>query len=265
VNGIRIVHLALRSDRPLVFAHRGGRTLGPENTITAFDRGLAAGADGLELDVHLCRDKVVVVHHDRLLYRTTRTSGAIGNRTVAELAALDATTWFGVNEARCGIPTLRQVLERYPNIRIIVELKQASPDLARAVVEDVRRAEALERVCLGSFSVRALRAARAYEPAIATSAGHFEVRMALYRSWLRVSPGHVPYQVFQVPEMSGGTRVVSPRFVKVAHQAGVAVQVWTVNDPDDIRRLLDWGVDGIITDRPDVAAQVVRDWIAKSR
>jgi glycerophosphoryl diester phosphodiesterase len=259
------VHPTLWPGRPLVFAHRGGCTLGPENTITAFDRGLAAGADGLELDVHLCRDKVVVVHHDRLLYRTTREAGAIGNRTVAELAALDAATWFGVNEIRCGIPTFREVLERYPNIRIIVELKQASPDLARAVVEDVRRAGAVERVCLGSFSVRALRAARACEPALATSAGHFEVRMALYRSWLRLSPGHVPYQVFQVPETSGGTCVVSPRFVKFAHQAGIAVQVWTVDDPDDIRRLLDWGVDGIITDRPDVAARVVRDWQTEKR
>jgi glycerophosphoryl diester phosphodiesterase len=255
------VHPALRSDRPLVFAHRGGCTLGPENTIAAFDRGLAAGADGLELDVHLCRDKVVVVHHDRLLYRTTRAVGAIASRTASELAALDATTWFGVSETRCGIPTLREVLERYPRVRIIIELKQASADLARTVVDDVRRAGAIERVCLGSFSVRALRAARACEPDIATSAGHFEVRMALYRSWLRVSPGHVPYQTFQVPETSGGTRVVSPRFIEFAHQAGIAVQVWTVDDPEDMRRLLDWGVDAIISDRPDVAAQVVRDWV----
>jgi glycerophosphoryl diester phosphodiesterase len=257
------VHPALRSDRPLVFAHRGGCKIGPENTITAFDRGLAAGADGLELDVYLCRDKVVVVHHDRLLYRTTRTIGAVTHRTAAELAALDATTWFGANDDRCGIPSLREVLERYPHVSIIIELKQASPALARAVVEEVRRAGAVERVCLGSFSVRALRAARAYEPRIATSAGHFEVRMALYRSWMNLSPGRVGYHAFQVPETVGTTRVVSPRFVRLAHQAGIAVQVWTVDESEDIRRLLDWGVDGIISDRPDVAAQVVRDWAAR--
>lgn len=257
------MHPALRSGRPLVFAHRGGCTLGPENTIIAFDRGLAAGADGLEIDVHLCRDKVVVVHHDRWLYRTTRTAGAIRDRTAAELAVLDATTWFGADEPRCGIPTLREVLERYPHIPIIVELKQASTDLARAVVEEVRRAGAVERVCLGSFSVRALRAARACEPGIATSAGHFEVRMALYRSWLGLSPGRVPYREFQVPETRGATRVVSPRFVRLAHEARIAVQVWTVDAPDDIRRLLDWGVDGIISDRPDVAAKVVSEWAAR--
>ena len=87
--------------------------------------------------------------------------------------------------------------------------------------------------------------------------------MALYRSWLRLSPGRVPYQAFQVPETSGATRVVSPRFVQLAHKAGIAVQVWTVDEPDDMRRLLDWGVDGIISDRPDVAAEVVGDWVSR--
>jgi glycerophosphoryl diester phosphodiesterase len=242
------VHSPLDFSRPLVFAHRGGSKIGPENTITAFDRGLAAGADGLELDVHLSRDAIPVVHHDSRLDRTTRAVGALKDRTASELAGLD-------------VPALGDVLARYPRTRMIVELKDASAALARAVVEDVRRAGAMEAVCLGSFSVKALRAARACEPAIATSAGRFEVRMALYRSWVHLSPGRVPYQAFQVPETSGTTRVVSPRFVKLAHEAGLAVQVWTVDEPDDIRRLLDWGVDGIISDRPDLAVEVVREWV----
>lgn len=242
------MHSAFTSSRPLVFAHRGGSGIGPENTIEAFDRGLAAGADGLELDVRLSRDGVVVVHHDPLLDRTTRASGPLHGRTAAELAAL-------------SVPTLGDVLARYPQRPIIVELKEAGGELARAVVEEVRRARATDSVCLGSFSGRALKAARRCEPAMATSAGHFEVRMALYRSWVHLPPGRVPYQAFQVPETSGATRVVSPRFVRLAHQAGLAVQVWTVDDPQDIRRLLEWGVDGIISDRPDIAAQVVGDWI----
>ncbi len=242
------MHAALTSSRPLVFAHRGGSKIGPENTITAFDRGLAAGADGLELDVHLSRDGVVVVHHDRLLDRTTPATGPIAHRTAAELAEVD-------------VPTLRDVLARYPRTRIIIELKEANVALATAVVSEVQQAGASDHVCLGSFSVTALRAARAAAPGMATSAGRFEVRMALYRSWMHLSPGRVPYRAFQVPETSGSTRVVSPRFVKLAHQAGLAVQVWTVDEPDDIRRLLDWGVDGIISDRPDVAAEVVRDWV----
>ena len=87
--------------------------------------------------------------------------------------------------------------------------------------------------------------------------------MALYRSWCGLTPGRVPYQAFQVPETSGATRVVSPRFVQLAHEAGLAVHVWTVDEPEDIRRLLDWGVDGIISDRPDVAAEVVGEWVER--
>jgi glycerophosphoryl diester phosphodiesterase len=237
------------SRRPLVFAHRGGSKIGPENTVTAFDRGLAAGADGLELDVHLSRDGVVVVHHDDLLDRTTRGTGPLSARTAAELASLD-------------VPGLRDVLARYPGKKLIIELKQASPRLARAVVDEIRRARAVDNVCIGSFSVPALRAARTYAPDVATSAGRMEVRVALYRSWCYLSPGRAPYQAFQVPETSGSTRVVSPRFVMLAHAAGIVVQVWTVDDPEDIRRLLDWGVDGIISDRPDVAAQIVHDWVS---
>jgi glycerophosphoryl diester phosphodiesterase len=241
------VHPALFSDGPLVFAHRGGSKIGPENTLVAFDRGLAAGADGLELDVHLSRDRIVVVHHDRLLDRTTRGIGPLNARTARELAELE-------------VPALRDVLARYPGRKIIVELKEPTADLARAVVDEVRHANAVDHVCIGSFSVSALRAIRAYAPEVATSAGRMEVRIALYRSWCYLSPGRVAYQAFQVPETSGNTRVVSRRFVELAHKAGLIVQVWTVDEPDDIRRLLDWGVDGIISDRPDVAVKTVREW-----
>jgi glycerophosphoryl diester phosphodiesterase len=239
---------ALRSPRPLVFAHRGGCKIGPENTIAAFDRGLAAGADGLELDVHLSRDGIVVVHHDPLLDRTTRGTGPLNARTASELAALD-------------VPMFRDVLARYPGRKIIVELKESSDSLARIVADEVRRANAVGNVCLGSFSVAALRAARTYAPEITTSGGRWEVRMALYRSWCFLSPGRVPYQAFQIPEMSGTTRVVSPRFVQLAHNAGLTVQIWTVDEAADIKRLLDWGVDGIISDRPDVASQALRNWL----
>jgi len=166
-------------------------------------------------------------------------------RTAAELGALD-------------VPLLRDVLARYPRIPLIIELKEATPALAEGVVAEVRRAQAEWRVCLGSFSVPALRRVRAAAPEIATSAGRFEVRMALYRSWFRCSPGRVPYRAFQVPETSGRTRVVSPRFVQMAHRAGLAVQVWTVDEPADIHRLLGWGVDAIITARPDIAAEIMR-------
>jgi len=231
--------------RPLVFAHRGGSALAPENTIAAFDNGLALGADGLELDVHLSRDGVVVVHHDRTLERTTTLRGPIAARTARELAG-------------AGVPALGDVLARYPAVRIIVEMKVNRPALAAAVVDVVRRAGAVERVCLGSFGRTVLRSARALEPAIATSAAREEVRWALYRSWVRWPVTRVGYGGYQVPEWSGRTRVVSRRFVDAAHRAGLAVQVWTVDTEADARRLLSWGVDALITDRPDIIVPLVK-------
>jgi len=262
------MHPAVRGTRPWIFAHRGGAGLAPENTIPAFDRGLALGADGLELDVHLARDGVPVVHHDRLLDRTTDAIGPIAAKDVAELAAIDACAGFVRSGRRWDggpacVPTLREILRRYRDAKLIVELKGPSRALARAVIDEVRQADALDRTCLGGFSWRAMREARRREPRLATSASKMEVRAALYGSWIGL---HVPsdgYAAFQVPERAGATRVVSQRFVRLAHQAEVAVQVWTVNDPVDIRRLLDWDVDAIITDRPDVAVPLLQEWIGQ--
>jgi glycerophosphoryl diester phosphodiesterase len=250
--------------RPLVFAHRGGAGLAPENTIEAFDSGLALGADGLELDVRAARDGVVVVHHDPTVDRTTNLRGRVSCFTSGELARADAGYHFGSGGARpfrglgIGVPTLASVLARYRDHRIILELKETARDFARAVLEVVRAADASDRVCLGSYSVRVLRAARGLAPAVATSAARVEVRWALYRSWCRWPITRVSYAGFQVPEVSGGTRVVSRHFVEAAHSAGLGVQVWTVDDEGDGRRLLDWGIDALITDRPDVIVPVAR-------
>jgi glycerophosphoryl diester phosphodiesterase len=232
-------HPFFSSPRPLVFAHRGGGALAPENTIAAFDNGLKLGADGIELDVHLSSDGAVVVHHDLTLERTTALEGPIASRTAAELR-------------RAGVPRLADVLARYPVARIIIEMKVNGGELAAAVIDDVRRAAAFDRVCLGAFGLRVLRAARALEPRIATSAAREEVRWALYRSRVRWPVRRTAYAGYQIPEVAGSTRVLSPRFVDYAHRAGLGVQVWTVDDEADARRLLAWGVDGLITDRPDL-------------
>jgi glycerophosphoryl diester phosphodiesterase len=248
--------------RPRVFAHRGGGSLAPENTVAAFDNGLALGADGLEIDVHLSRDGRVVVHHDQSLDRTTNLRGLVSDYTAEELARSDAGYHFRANGAfpfrgrGFGVPALADVLERYRTVPIIIEMKMNSVEMARAVVEVVRAASAVDRVCLGSFGLRALRAARSLEPAVATSASREEVRWALYRSWCRWPVSRAPYGGFQVPEWSGWTRVVSPRFIAVAHRAGLAVQIWTVDAESDARRLLGWGADGLITDRPDLIVPI---------
>jgi glycerophosphoryl diester phosphodiesterase len=248
-----------------VYAHRGGAALRPENTIVSFDHGLSLGADGLELDVHLSRDGVVVIHHDVTLDRTTGTRGLIAERTADELAKVDAGYWFKTDGADypfrgqgIGIPTLREVLARYPRVPLIVELKVNRPELGKQVVEELRRADAIERVALGSFGCRVLREVRDLEPALRTGAAREEVRWALYRSWVRWPLGATRYREFQVPEQAGRTRIVTPRFINHAHRHHLPVKVWTVNDPEDMRRLLGWGVDALISDRPDLAVAAVR-------
>jgi len=242
-----------------VFAHRGGALLRPENTILAFDHGMSLGADGLEFDVHLSRDGVVVVHHDASLERTTSGHGPLAALTADELSRLDAGYHFPAFRGQTGgVPRLDEVLRRYPAATCIIELKVNEPELAQRTIDVVRAAGAIDRVALGSFGLRVLRAARAYEPRILTGAAREETRLALYRSWVRWPVKHPAYDAFQVPETSGSTRVVTPRFVRYARDTGLAVQVWTVNDKNDMHRLLDWGVNAIISDRPDVAVEVVR-------
>ena len=252
--------------RPLVYAHRGGAALRPENTIAAFDHGLSVGADGLELDVHLSRDGVVVVHHDATLERTTNGRGRVADLNAAELSELDAGFWFR-NPGRdgfpfrgrgMGVPTLATVLARYQETHMIIEMKANEPELAQRTIDDVRAAGAVGRVALGSFGWRVLRAARTIEPRIPTGAAREETRMALYRSWVRWPLGRTAYRELQVPERSGTTTIVTRRFVAHAHRSGLPVKVWTVNEPADMRRLIAWGVDAIITDRPDLAVDVVR-------
>ena len=231
----------------------------PENTIPAFDNGIALGADGLEFDVRLSRDGVVVVHHDATLERTTNGTGPLAALTADELARLDAGFHFnGFRGQAGGVPRLEDVLRRYRDARCIIELKVNEPDLAYRTIDAVRAADALDRVSLGSFGTRVLRAAREYEPRLPTGSSQEETRLALYRSWIRWPVRRPPYREFQVPERSGSTRVVSPRFVRYAHEAGLQVRVWTIDDESDMRRLLSWRVDGLISDRPDIAVQVVK-------
>jgi glycerophosphoryl diester phosphodiesterase len=249
--------------RPRVFAHRGGCALGPENTLAAFDLGMAAGADGLELDVRLSADNIPVVCHDPTLQRTTNGAGPLSMLTAAELARLDAgyrfstgNNQFPFRKQGVGIPTLRDVLRRYSDVPIIVEMKIDRPEMGQRVAEEIRRAGAVNRVCIAGYGANSARAAREALPEVATSACYPEVRMALYRSWAGIPVRRAPYGGYQVPELLRLLRIVSPRFIRHAHRRGRKVDVWTVDDPSDMERLLRWGVDGLISNRPDLAVKV---------
>jgi glycerophosphoryl diester phosphodiesterase len=249
--------------RPRVFAHRGGCALAPENTLAAFELGLRAGADGVELDVHLSADGVPVVVHDPTLDRTTDATGPVAARTAAELARVDA-GWhfpggrgdFPFRGQGLGIPTLRDVLLRHRGVPVIIEMKLDSEAMGRRVADDIRAAGADASVCAAGYGRSSADAVRRALPQAATSACHAEVRLAVYRSWGGWPVQRPPFGGYQVPEHAGRIRIVSPRFIRHAHAAGLEVQVWTVDAEADMQRLLGWGVDALISNRPDLAATV---------
>jgi glycerophosphoryl diester phosphodiesterase len=257
-----------QSDRPLIFAHRGGARMAPENTMPALDNGMALGADGLEIDVQLSSDGIPVVIHDQTLERTTDRAGPVTLLTASELARVDAGYRFERDGAfpfrgqGIGVPLLDDVLKRHPGARMIIEMKGGQPELARAVAASIRKAHAVERSCVGSFYPMSVKTMRAEYPEIVTSASQPEARWTLHRSWVRWPwTGGRPYVAFQVPEKAGRMRVVSRNFVRHVHREGQVLQVWVVNERDDVRRLLDWGVDGIISDRPDIAIATRDEWL----
>jgi glycerophosphoryl diester phosphodiesterase len=260
--------MAFYTREKLVFAHRGGAKLAPENTLAAFANGLALGSDGIECDVHLSRDGVPVVIHDKTVDRTTDAVGPVSAFDAAELSRLDAGHRFvaldGSQPFRgrgVGVPTLESVLTEWRDIRVIVEMKDGGPALARAVRDVIRRTGAAERVCIGSFYRDGLAALRAEDPGLTTSASEHEVRWTLYKSWCRWPFGAArPYRAFQVPERAGRLHVVTPAFIAQAHNDASRVDVWVVDTAADIHRLFGWGVDGVITDRPDVAVEARNAW-----
>jgi glycerophosphoryl diester phosphodiesterase len=259
-------YLALQ--RPWLIAHRGGARLAPENTLAAFDRAASLGVDAFELDVRLARDGEVVVFHDDETERLTGAAGTIEGRTSAEVRGLDAGFGFTPDEGRShpwrgrGLapPLLREVLLRYPALRMNVEAKTADPALAEALVRAVREAEAVDRVCVGSQHDEQGERIRALLP----EACHFLPEgpatchvMAARTDHAGGCPGgwdvaDLPYRVDGID-----VDVVDRRTVEYFHARGMAVFAWTVDDEPVMRRLLDDGVDGIMTDRPDLLARVL--------
>jgi glycerophosphoryl diester phosphodiesterase len=249
---------------PLLVAHRGGARLAPENTLDAFRQATDSWwADMLEMDVRLTRDGEVVVIHDGTVDRTTDGTGPVSGLTLKEIQSLDAgyrfTDLAGAHSFRgrsVVVPTLDDVLSEFPSMRLNIEAKE--PPVARPLVEVIARHRAEHRVLVAAELEASRRGARGYRGPWGASARQLRVFWALH--WL---PGGSPYtpeaDVFQVPERHGRLRVVTPRFLRQAHRLGIPVQVWTVNREDDMRRLLDMGVDGIQTDRPDLLASVLTE------
>jgi glycerophosphoryl diester phosphodiesterase len=259
-------HTARNSDelkrrRPLVMAHRGGAGLWPENTMYAFSRAVEMGVDVLEIDMHSTADGALVVIHDPTVERTTDGTGRVNSLTLAQLKALDAGyRWsngqdgmFPFRGQGITVPTLQEVFKAFPDVRFNIDIKQEQPSLVQPFCRMIRESGMANKVMVASFKPEVLEAFRRECTGVATSASAADVRAFLAlepaaqteATRLRVA------QALQVPEYAGGLQVLTREFVEAAHERQLEVHAWTINDEAAMRRMLDLGVDGIITDYPD--------------
>ncbi len=248
------------NSRPLVFAHRGGGGLYPENTLEAFKYSAQMGVDVLELDVHSTSDGALVVIHDATLDRTTNGVGRINQMTLAELKKLDAGFKFTPDGGQTfpfrgkgvTIPTLQEIFDALPEKTFNVEPKQAEPSITTPLCEIIRDRKMTAKIIVGSFRQQAIDEFRAQCTEVATAATPAEVRdfLALYKVGLGETY-RPPMQVLQIPERLGALQIVSKDFVETAAKLNLKVHVWTINEPADMQRLIEMRVDGIMTDYPD--------------
>jgi glycerophosphoryl diester phosphodiesterase len=246
--------------RPLVMAHRGGRGLWPENTMYAFQHAVGLGVDVLEMDIHSTADGVLVVMHDDTVDRTTDGTGPIHSFTLDELKALDAGyNWspddgqtFPYRGQGITVPTVEEVFTAFPTMPMNIEIKQAEPSLAAPFCQLIRDYGMADRVLVASFLKDAMEEFRRECPKVATATGESEVVTLFVLSKAFLEAVYPPAaQAVQVPEYQGSLHVLTPRFVDAAHQRHLEVHAWTINEVEDMQRLIDLEVDGIITDYPD--------------
>lgn len=244
------------SSEPLVIAHRGGSGLFPENTLYAFERAVEMGVDVIELDVHATSDGQLVVIHDPTVQRTTDGTGRVNEMTLGELKSLNAGYRFssdggGTFQFRQNgikVPTLREVFAALPKMRFNIEPKQAAPSIIKPLCGIIHEYQMVDRVVIGSFRQGIIDEFRRECVNVATSASTAEVGqfLAMYKTGLNKSYS-AEMQALQIPEFVGITR----EFIEAAHERGLKVHVWTVNETKAMERLLKMGVDGIMTDYPD--------------
>ena len=243
--------------KPLNVGHRGAMASAPQNTLAAFRKAIEFGADGVELDVHLSKDGVVVVIHDFYVDRTTDGTGRVAQKTLAELKVLDAGEKFSPEFAGERIPTLTQVFEVLEG-KLLVNIELKAPDHSRdtslvaPVLEVVRKHGMDRRVLFSSFNSHVLRAMKQLAPDIPIGLLYApDSPMVARRAWLDPFEPHEARN----PHYS----MLTGPIVRWYHARGLRVNTWTVNEPDEMRRLIQTGVDAIITNKPDVLKDVMRE------
>jgi glycerophosphoryl diester phosphodiesterase len=247
------------TDLPLNIAHRGGALEAPENTIHAFRHALQSGANAIEMDVWRSADGHLVVIHDDTVDRTTNGSGTVEEMTVAQLEQLDAAwNWNPRNLPEpplrgqgITIPKLADVFSTFPEMPMIIELKTSHPEAVPQLAQLIQSHNAANRIIAASFNQRTINAMRRQFPGILTSAGQTEVswfyklHMVGLHGLMRPSA-----HSFQLPEYHGRIHLLSESMLRAMRSSGIDMHVWTIENPHDMQRMLDLGVDGIITSRP---------------
>jgi len=262
------------TSKPRIFAHRGSSGSAPENTLLSFETALEEGANFLEMDVHASRDGHIMVLHDSQLGGTTDASAQVSELTLAEIKQLDAGFCFspdnGVTFPFRGkgirIPTLREVAQRFPQVPFNIEIKQSEPPIERAAYALLEETGHAELVLLAAESDHLIERIRRLDPGLPTNFASSEVLDFLQRvhndQWSDFNPGG---RALQIPEEHYGMQILSEGLLKAAHRFGIEVHVWTVNEESDMRRLLEMGVDGIMTDYPQRLARVLHNLRSNKR
>lgn len=250
-----------------MIAHRGGALEAPENTLTAFDQVLQISPHFiLEMDIHLTKDEHLAVIHDETVDRTTNGKGAVSEMTLEQLQELDA-GWYYQNDKGeyiyrsqgVQIPSLRQVLERYPQQKMIVELKSLSTEAAQKFIDVIEEFKAFEHVAIASYSHQAISYMRSKRDWIfvATPTEIYKSLILLNMFLEPIDP--MPADIYCIPEISMFIPVLSKRLLKEMHRRDKPTFVWTINKEEDMKRLIDMGIDGIITDRPTTLFQLIEN------
>jgi glycerophosphoryl diester phosphodiesterase len=264
-------HPFFDAGKPRVIGHRGAMGVAPENTLVSFERAIADGADLVEFDVHETKDGHVVIIHDPTLSRTTNGDGRVRTKTLKDLKRLDGGYWFTTDEGKSypyrghgvKIPTLDEFFLSFPETKAIVEIKQLSPGIVANTVDTVCQLGCQARVLLATEKDRIMREIRRelrrHGLGVATGFSTGEV-VAFFR-WLsgaRQTRFQPKGQAFQIPCEFRDITLVTQHSVEASHSLGAEMFVWTVNEVEEMKRLLGLGVDGIITDYPSLLRALIR-------
>lgn len=246
---------------PLVIAHQGGDGIRPGNTIIAFQNALEMGVDVIETDIRQTRDGVLVVSHDETVDNKSNGVGRVVDLTMEELNTLDAAyNWspqdgatFPYRGQGITYASLEEVFITFPDMRFNIDMKQTDPPIYAAFCDLIRKYDMQEKVVAASFSHENITAFRKLCPEVTTSGSETETRTFVLLNLAYLGHWYSPdFKVFQVPTKSSGITIMTPHFVRAVHFRNLRVDVWTIDDPAEMNRMLDMGVDGIITDRPDL-------------